>query len=297
MITRRRFAIGMGAGLIGGLIGRTGSPHAAGVLSDGLRQDFMRIEAGIRARLGVAVLDTSTGQRISHRGGERFPLCSTFKLLASAAVLKRVDAGQEHLSRRIRFEASDLVTGSPVTNERVGGNGMTLGEICEAAMTRSDNTAGNLILKSLGGPEGMTAFARSIGDNITRLDRWETDLNESIPGDPRDTTTPDIMAANVNKLVLGDHLSPRCREQLTRWMIANKTGNARLRAGLPKDWRIGDKTGTGERGSTNDVAVVWPSQRAPLIICVYMTETEADFDQRNAAIAEVGRSVKAAFGA
>src|ERR1051326_5728822 len=155
-------------------------------------------------------------------------MCSTFKLLAAAAVLKRVDQGQEKLDRRIVFAAKDLVTYSPITEKHVD-DGMTLAEICEAAVTVSDNTAGNLILTSLGGPKGITNFARSLGDSMTRLDRFETELNEALPNDPRDTTTPLAMLGNVQKLVLGDALSPSSKEQLTQWLLGNKTGDTRLR--------------------------------------------------------------------
>jgi beta-lactamase class A len=297
MISRRQFAIATGAGFVSGILGRTGELHSAEALPSALKQDIIRLEADLEARLGVTVLDTATGRRISHRGSERFPMCSTFKVLASAAVLKRVDAGQDDLSRRIRFDSSEVVTYSPVTKERAGGNGMTLAELCEAAITQSDNTAGNMILKTLGGPSALTTYARSLGDMVTRLDRWETDLNEATPGDPRDTTTPDVMTANLHALVVQDRLSPRSREQLTRWLVSNKTGDAKLRAGLPKDWRIGDKTGGGNHGTMNDVAVIWPPERGPVIVSVYMTETKTSFDDRNAAIAELGRSIKSALAA
>jgi beta-lactamase class A len=297
MISRRQFAIATGAGFLSVMLDRRGELHAAEGWPGHLKQDIIRLEAVLNARLGVTVLDTATGQRISHRGSERFPMCSTFKVLAGAAVLKRVDAGQEDLSRRIRFAASEVVTYSPVTKERVGGDGMTLAELCEAAITQSDNTAGNMILKTLGGPSALTTFARSLGDTVTRLDRWETELNEATPGDPRDTTTPDAMTANLHALVVQDRLSPRARDQLAQWLVSNKTGDAKLRAGLPKDWRIGDKTGGGDHGTMNDVAVIWPPERSPLIVSVYITETKTSFDDRNAAIAELGRSIKAALAA
>ncbi len=187
-----------------------------------------------------------------------------------------------------------LVSYSPVTKDRVGRDGMTLAELCEAALTQSDNTAGNLILASLGGPSAVTEFARSLGDASTRLDRWETDLNEARPGDLRDTTTPDAMAGDLLSLVLGQHLSARSREQLTAWLLSNQTGGAKLRAGLPQDWRIGDRTGGGDRGTTNDVAVVWPPGRKPLILCVYLTGTKASFADRNATIAAVARAIATA---
>jgi len=293
MITRRNVAVGVGAAVLAGL----GPLSAVAAPSDDLSAEFQRLEAAIQGRLGVAVLDTATGSRFSQRGDERFPMCSTFKLLACGAVLARVDAGQEDLDRRIKFEASDLVTYSPVTKDRVGGEGMTLAEICKAGLTQSDNTAANLILSSLGGPPAVTAFARSLGDSVTRLDRIETALNEATPGDVRDTTTPDAMAANLRALVVEDRLTARSRDQLTQWLEANQTGAAKLRAGLPADWRVGDKTGGGDYGSTNDVAVIWPPARKPLIVAVYLTQTKASFDDRNATIAAVGRAVGKALGA
>src|SRR5436305_11961787 len=169
---------------------------------------------------------------------------------------------------------------------------MTLAELCAAAITRSDNTAGNLILASLGGPQGVTSFARKLGDTSTRLDRIEPDLNEAIPGDVRDTTTPDAMLADIQTLVLGQFLSDSSRKQLTDWLIDNKTSGTRLRAGLPGGWRLADKTGAGERGTTNDVGVIWPPGRQPVILCVYLTETQATPEQCNAIVAAVGRAVR-----
>jgi beta-lactamase class A len=218
-------------------------------------------------------------------------MCSTFKLLAGAAILARVDSGKETLQRRIRFDASDLVTYSPATEKRTGEPGMTLAELCEAAITLSDNTAANLLLEALGGPAGLTAYARSLGDSVTRLDRIEPELNEATPGDERDTTTPAAMAANLNALILGDALSSASRKRLADWMIANKTGDARLRAGLPKDWRVGDKTGSGNRGTTNDIGLAWPPKQPPIIIAAYLTETTAPSEQRNAALASVARAI------
>ena len=255
------------------------------------RNAIARIEADVRGRLGVAVRDTGSDAIVTYRGDERFPLCSTFKALACGAVLARVDAGQESLDRRIVFAAADLVPYSPVTQTRVGAAGMTLAEICEAAITRSDNTAGNLILASLGGPDGVTDFARAMGDGVTRLDRTETALNTAIPGDPRDTTTPAAMAANLAALVLGPRLAPASRTQLQASLLANKTGDARLRAGLPVGWRIGDKTGSGDHGTANDVGVIWPPAHAPLVVCVYLTDTSAAADVANAAIAQIARTI------
>ncbi|NDV87865.1 class A beta-lactamase [Aurantimonas aggregata] len=264
---------------------------------DGFARRLAEIEDGLTARLGVAVLDTETGQRWTRRGNERFPMCSTFKAVASGAVLARVDAGEEDLGRRIVFAKSDLVPYSPGTENRVGGDGMTLAELCEAAVTLSDNTAANLILASLGGPSAVTAFARSLGDTATRLDRIEPDLNEATPGDPRDTTTPDGMVTSLAALTVDGSLSPASTRQFADWMLANKTGDTRLRAGVPRDWRVGDKTGTGAYGTANDIAILYPPNRKPVIVSVYITETEATIDDRNAAIADVGRALAGALQA
>lgn len=270
MITRRQLAIGAGAGLLCGFLGRPAGPASAKAWAGDVRHEAVRIERALEARLGLAILHTATGERIGHRAEERFPMCSTFKVLAAGAVLRRVDAGQEDLGRRIDFGAADLVAHSPVTGGRVG-RGMTLAELCEAAVTRSDNTAANLILATLGGPAGLTGFARALGDAVTRLDRTETGLNEARPGDPRDTTTPAAMADTLHAIVLGTALSAPSRDRLAAWMVANTTGDAKLRAGLPKGWRVGDKTGSGGRGTMNDVAVVWPPGRPPLVVSLYIT--------------------------
>jgi len=240
-------------------------------------------------RLGVAVLDTAGAKVVAHRGDERFALCSTHKCLAAAFVLARVDRKQESLVRRIVYAKDDLVAHSPVTGQHVGANGLSVGEICEAAVTLSDNTAANLLLGSFGGPAGLTAYLRSTGDGITRLDRRETALNEATPGDARDTTTPAAMVDFLHKTVVGTALSASSREQLTAWLVACTTGSKRLRAGVPSGWRVGDKTGSGGNNATNDVAVIWPPGRAPIIIAAYYAEARASDDERDAVLAEVGR--------
>lgn len=252
-------------------------------------QALQALEQRHGGRLGVALVDSGSGARVGHRADERFPMCSTFKALAAALVLARVDRGEERLDRRVVFSSQDLVTYSPVTGERVGEPGMRMDELCHAAVTLSDNTAGNLLLDSFGGPAGLTAFVRGLGDEVTRLDRRETELNEALPGDPRDTTSPAAMAATLGSLLLGQALSAASREQLAAWLIATTTGAQRLRAGLPAQWRIGDKTGTGEHGVTNDVAIAWPPGRAPILITAYYAESPASPDQRSEVLAEVGR--------
>jgi beta-lactamase class A len=170
---------------------------------------------------------------------------------------------------------------------------MSIRELCAAAITLSDNTAGNLLLASIGGPAGLTAFARTLGDDMTRLDRIEPDLNEALPGDPRDTSTPMAMLSNLRLLVLGSALSRPSRSQLTEWLVLNKTGDKRLRAGIPTGWKVGDKTGSGARGTTNDLAIIWPQQHAPVLVSVYLTGATQDDDQRNAIIAAVGKNIAA----
>lgn len=247
------------------------------------------IEATAQGRLGVAILDTKSGELYGSREFERFPLCSTFKLLAAALVLSRVDSGEERLDRRVIYSAADVVEYSPATKDHAGPEGMTIADICAAAITLSDNTAGNLMLASFGGPEVLTKYLRTLGDAATRLDRIEPELNEATPGDPRDGTTPRAMAYTLQRILLGNVLSKSSENLLIGWLVANTTGNARLRAGLPAGWRVGDKTGTGGNGAANDVAIIWPPDRPPLIIAAYLADTKAPLDVRNAAIADVGR--------
>ncbi len=291
MTTRRDVVFGIGATAGYGLLG--GSAWAQGAAK--LNEEFKRIEADSGGRLGVAVLDTQSNLHAGLHADDLFPMCSTFKLLACAAVLKRVEAGNEKLSRLIKIEAADIVPGSSKINAPVP-EGKTLAELCETAITYSDNTSANLILVSLGGPAGLTTYIRTLGDKITRLDRNEPTLNEALPGDPRDTTTPNAMLRDLQKLLLGKALSETSKGVLTQWLIGNKTGDARLRAGLPPGWKVGDKTGTGERGSANDIAIIWPPRRKPILVTVYLTDTNAPADKRNAAHAAIGRAIAAAAG-
>ena len=244
-------------------------------------------------RLGVAVLDTGSGRRITHRADERFLMCSTFKLMAVAAVLARVDHGAERLDRRIVFDKSALLSYAPVSRTRVGAPGMTVAELCQAAITLSDNTAANLLLASLDGPAAVTAYARSLGDNVTRLDRIEPELNVASPGGVLDTTTPNAMLADLQTLLLGHVLSEASRQQLIAWLRATTTGKNLLRAGIPPAWRVGDKTGRGPRGETNDIAIIWPPQRKPLLVTVYYAESTATDDECEVVLADVGRLVAA----
>jgi beta-lactamase class A len=262
-----------------------GSPAA------GAAESFEALERKSGGRLGLAVLDTGSGRRIGLRMDERFPLCSTFKPLAVAAVLARVDRGQEQLARSIRYGAADLLEYAPVTSAHLGEGQLSVAALCEAAVTLSDNTAANLLLESLGGPAALTAYLRSLGDGTTRLDRTEPSLNEALPGDERDTTTPLAMALTLQKLLVGGALSRASRERLCQWLSSSVTGRERLRAGVPSTWRVGDKTGSGHHGTTNDVAILWPPDRKPILIAGYLTETTADATVRNGVFAEVARIV------
>jgi beta-lactamase class A len=253
------------------------------------------LERRAGGRLGVYAIDTGSGRQLAHRANERFPMCSTFKLLAVGAVLARVDAHNEDLNRRVGYGDADILAYAPVTKAHLNIGSMTVGELCAAAIEWSDNTAANLLLHSLLGPAGVTKFARKIGDPVTRLDRDEPSLNTAIPGDPRDTTTPAAMASDMRKLVLGTVLTPRSRGHLRTWLLGNKTGAASLRARLPKSWRTGDKTGSGGHGTTNDVAIIWSPNRPPLIIAAYYTGSSAPDAALRAVLADVGRIVYRIF--
>lgn len=254
-----------------------------------VEQRLAELERRHGGRLGVAILDTGTQRLITHRGDERFAMCSTFKALAVAHVLARVDRKEEDLSRLIVYGKEQLVPYSPATEKHTGEGGLSVGSICEAAVTLSDNTAANLLLDSSGGPQGLTDWLRLTGDQVTRLDRREPDLNENRPGDQQDTTTPIAMAQTLRTLIFTEVLSDPSRDQLIAWLVSNTTGDQKLRAGLPKRWRVGDKTGSGANNASNDVAVIWPTDRAPLIVTVYYTDSKATGEQINAVIAEVGR--------
>ncbi len=257
---------------------------------------FARIEAQRGGRLGVAVLDTGTNRRTGHRQDERFPLGSTFKLLAAGAVLARADAGQDRMDRRIYYAREDLVTYSPETEKHAGSDGMTLAALCEAAITLSDNTAGNLLLGVLGGPQGLTDYLHGLGDTMTRLDRTEPTLNEARPGDPRDTTSPASMLADMQALTVGNALTEAARTTLQEWLRHNRTGDARLRARLPGLWAAGEKTGTSENGTSNDVGLLWPPNGgAPVLVAAYLTEGPPDGTIRDAALADVGAAIAAAW--
>lgn len=248
------------------------------------------LERRYGGRLGVAICDTGSGRRAGYRADERFLMCSTFKLLLAAAVLSRVDQGVERLNHRLVFGKDALLEYAPVASQHVGPPGMTLAELCQAAISLSDNTAANVLLAHLGGPSAVTDFARQLGDAITRLDHMEPELNRPSPDHVSDTTTPDAMLANLDKLMLGNALSDNSRKQLTAWMLGTTTGKNLVRAGLPPSWKVGEKTGSSNM-QNNDVAIIWPPGRKPLLVSVYYENAAKDSGGRSVVLAAVGRVV------
>lgn len=248
-------------------------------------------ETSLKARVGLAIVDTGTGNTWLYNADQRFPMASTFKALACAALL---DAGPSVMERKSVIRKADLESYAPVTKAMVGKEA-SVSELCAITLRTSDNTAANKVLETIGGPSSVTKFVRSVGDDTTRLDRAEPELNESKPGDPRDTTTPAAMAETMRKLVLGDALAEPERQQLTDWLVGNEVGGPLLRAGIPGDWRIADRTGAGGNGTRGIVAVMWPPERKPIIAAIYLTETDASMEARNAAIAEIGKAIATEF--
>ena len=256
----------------------------------GLPVAFEHLEKNNAGRLGVAVLDTATGERSGYRADERFPMCSTFKFLLVSAMLERIDRQQEALNHTIPIPPKPLLSNSPLTEPHAGRT-MTVADLCQAAIIRSDNTAANLLLDRIGGPPGITNFARSIGDRVTRLDRTELSLNEALAGDSRDTTSPDAMVGDLKSVLLGDVLMPASRDRLTQWMVANLTGLDRLRAKLPKRWRVADKTGSNGQHTTNDIAVLWAPGKSPVIVAAYITQCPGPESKRNGMLGAIGTMV------
>lgn len=249
--------------------------------------EFQELEQRYNARLGVYGHNTETGQVVAHRAGEQFAMCSTFKPIAAAAIL-RDQSKCAPLDKVIYYPPHEIVTYSPITEKHVE-DGMTVGDIAAAAIQYSDNSAGNLLLRQIGGPKGLTAFCRSIGDQVTRLDRWETQLNSAIPGDPRDTTTPEALGRTYGRLALGSALSDDDRKQLVSWLKGNTTSGARFRAGLPENWVIGDKTGTGDYATAHDIGVAWTTKGTPLVLAVMSSKDTVDAPVDNALIADAAR--------
>ncbi|PSM38679.1 class A beta-lactamase [Streptomyces dioscori] len=296
-------AVGAGAALV---TGAAPSAHAAAKPTpkpNTADHDTVRalaeLERTHNARLGVYAHNTATGKTVRYRADETFPMCSVFKTLTAAAVLRDLDRRGEFLDLLIRYTEQDLkdAGGSPVTGrpDNLAG-GMTVAALCHAAMAHSDNAAANLLLRELGGPTAITRFCRSIGDPTTRLDRWEPALNSAEPWRTTDITSPAAAGRTYAKLALGDALVPRDRRQLTEWLLANTTSTNRFRKGLPADWALGDKTGTGKYGTTNDVGIAWTPAGAPVVLSVLSTKPDPDALMDEPLVARAAELLAAALG-
>ncbi|MET9764753.1 class A beta-lactamase [Streptomyces sp. NPDC006372] len=289
---RTALVLGTAAALAAGGGTAFASPGNGGVTAR-LRE----IEQEHTARLGVYARNLRTGRTVAYRAGERFPMASVFKTLAVAAVLRDLDRDGEFLARRIHY-TKDYVEESgysPVTEVNVA-TGMTVAELCDATIRFSDNTAGNLLLKELGGPTAVTRFCRSVGDRVTRLDRWEDELNSAEPWRVTDTTTPRAIGLTYARLVLGDALEPRDRARLTDWLLRNTTSVDRFRKGLPADWLLADKTGGGRYGTNNDVGITWPPDGPPIVMSVLTTQPEEDAPTDDPLVAETAALLAAELG-
>ena len=259
------------------------------------------VTAGLRsleeqhtARVGVFAHHLGTKKTVVHRADELFPMCSVFKTLAAAAVLRDLDRHGEVLYKVVHYTEADLVDGSDQTRAHLA-DGMTVEQLADVAVRYSDNGAGNLILRELGGPTAVTRFARSLGDRVTRLDRWETELNSAEPDRITDTTSPRAIAGLYGKLVLGDALRRPDRDRLTAWLLNNTTSAARFRAGLPATWTIADKTGSGDYGTANDVGIAWTESGDPVVLAVLTTKpTLPDAPYDNQLVADTAKLVAAA---
>jgi beta-lactamase class A len=265
-------------------------PLAARASSASLPERFAALERQLEGRLGVFAIDTASELTLGYRADESFAFASSFKAILGGAVLARSQGEPGLLQRRIHYSQAQLVNYSPITQPRLA-SGMTVEALCAAAIQYSDNTAANQLLALIGGPAGLTRFAREQQDATFRLDRNETRLNTAIPGDPRDTSTPMAMARLLRRLALGDGLGAAQRAQLQAWLKGNTTGDRRIRAGVPPGWPVGDKTGTGDYGSASDLGLVWPPGRAPWVIAVYTARGERDAAPREAVIAEATRLI------
>jgi len=250
------------------------------------RASIAGVEARLKGRIGVFALRGSA--TVEHRADERFAYCSTFKWVLGAAVLKRVEEGKLDLAHKVTYGEKDLLEPCALTRAHLR-EGMSIGELCAATITTSDNAAANLLEPLVGGPSGMQAFVRSLGDSVMRFDRLEPELNSNLPGDLRDTTTPEAMARLLRTALETGALTKASREQLLGWMKATITGKNRIRAGVPQGWVVANKTGTGSNGVANDVAVIYPPQGTPIFLCIFTESRKAEPQAREAAIAEVTR--------
>lgn len=269
-------------------------PPAMAAATSELMTLLQQQEQRLNARIGMAVVNAQGETVFGYRQDERFPLTSTFKTLACAALLERLQHSGGSLDEQVTIPREALLDYAPITKNYLAPARISLDTLCAAAVSYSDNTAGNRILAYLGGPDAVTQFMRGLGDNVTRLDRTEPTLNEATPGDARDTSSPQSMAVGLQKILHSDTLSPANRAALDHWMRDDKVGDALLRAALPTDWAIADKTGAGGHGSRAIIAAVYPPKRQAFYVAIYITQTEATLQTANAAIAEIGKRLFAA---
>ncbi|WP_087930080.1 class A beta-lactamase [Streptomyces albireticuli] len=293
---RAMLALGTGAALAA-LTANAGTAHASASGEGEVSLRLAELEREHDARVGVFGHHVRTGRTVRYRAGETFPMCSVFKTLAAAAVLRDLDRDGEFLAKRLRYTRQDVDESgwAPETGKHIA-DGMTVAELCDAALTRSDNAAANLLLRELGGPAAVTRFCRSVGDRTTRLDRWEPELNSAEPWRVEDTTTPYAIGRTYARLVLGNALSPRDRRQLTAWLRANTTSDHRFREGLPAGWTLGDKTGTGDYGTANDVGIAWAPDGSPVVLAVLTTKHTQEAKADDALIADVARLLATSLG-
>lgn len=295
--TRRALLAGGAAAALAGVVAAPGTARAAEG-DDPVTRRLRTLEREHSARVGAFAYDTGTGRTVAYRADERFPMCSLFKTLAVAAVLRDLDRDGEFLARRVHYTEEYVKKSgySPETEKEENlRRGMTVAELSDAAIRYSDNTAANLLLRELGGPTSVTRFCRSIGDGVTRLDRWEPELNSAEPWRETDTTTPRAIGCTYGRLVLGRALAPHDRERLTDWMLGNTTSGARFRAGLPQDWVLADKTGGGGYGGNNDAGIAWPPGRSPVVLAVLTTKFEPDAAADNPLVARTAAVLASAL--
>lgn len=257
-----------------------------------MQEQLASLEKSTGGRIGLFAMNTANNMHIQHNADERFPMCCTSKAIGVAAVLKKSMSNPSLLHQKITYTKKDLEFAQwvPITKNHLA-EGMTVADLCSAAIMQSDNAAMNLLVKKLGGLGAMNNFFHSIGDNTSRVDRWWPDEASSIPGDLKDTSTPKMMAKNLQALVLGDILAPSQRQLLKTWMKKNTTGDTRIRAGVPKNWAVDDKTGTGDYGTTNDIGILWPPKCSPIIVAIYFTHNNKNAEPRSDVIAQVTRLV------
>ncbi|MGF1850338.1 class A beta-lactamase [Vibrio satsumensis] len=254
-----------------------------------LNDSVYSIEQRTLGRIGVSVLD-STDQQWHYKGNERFPMMSTFKTLACAKMLQDSDRDILDISTMAPVKSDELIAWSPITTNMVGSS-ITIENACEATMKTSDNTAANIVLQHIGGPLGVTEFLRLTGDEVTQLDRFEPELNQAKADDPRDTTTPNAMNKTLRHILFEDVLAQNSKKQLKEWMQGNTVSDSLLRSVLPQGWSIADRSGAGANGSRGITAAIWTDKREPLIISIYLTQTNLSMPERNQVINEIGKAI------